>query len=90
MADDDSEQLGRSLVQLARVHKSPRALLAAVLDRHPRAKKKDVAHAAYRLMIEAADSDAAPALQWLSVPQASRVIENLKQWQHRVTNKEAV
>jgi phage gp16-like protein len=30
------------------------------------------------------------ALQWLSVPQASRVIENLKQWQHRVTNKEAV
>lgn len=30
------------------------------------------------------------ALQWLSVPQASRVIENLKQWQYRVTNKEAV
>ncbi|AKA25677.1 gp16 family protein [Pseudomonas chlororaphis] len=30
------------------------------------------------------------ALQWLSVAQASRVIENLKQWQHRVTNKEVV
>ncbi|OLF53869.1 hypothetical protein BTN82_14955 [Pseudomonas chlororaphis] len=30
------------------------------------------------------------ALQWLSVRQASRVIENLKQWQHRVTNKEAI
>lgn len=27
------------------------------------------------------------ALQWLNVAQASRVIENLKQWQHRVTNK---
>lgn len=27
------------------------------------------------------------ALQWLNVTQASRVIENLKQWQHRVTNK---
>ncbi|MCO7612906.1 regulatory protein GemA [Pseudomonas chlororaphis] len=30
------------------------------------------------------------ALQWLNVAQASRVIENLKQWQHRVTNKEVV
>ncbi|WP_097140587.1 MULTISPECIES: phage protein GemA/Gp16 family protein [unclassified Pseudomonas] len=30
------------------------------------------------------------ALQWLSVAQASRVIENLKQWQHRVINKEVV
>ena len=30
------------------------------------------------------------ALQWLNVAQGSRVIENLKQWQHRVTNKEAV
>ncbi len=27
------------------------------------------------------------ALQWLNVAQASRVIENLKRWQHRVTNK---
>ena len=27
------------------------------------------------------------ALQWLNVAQASRVIENLKQWLHRVTNK---
>lgn len=27
------------------------------------------------------------ALLWLNVAQASRVIENLKQWQHRVTNK---
>lgn len=30
------------------------------------------------------------ALQWLSTAQASRVIENLKQWHHRVTNKEVV
>lgn len=30
------------------------------------------------------------ALQWLNVAQASRVIENLKQWQRRVTNKEVV
>ena len=30
------------------------------------------------------------ALQWLSVHQASRVIENLKQWHHRVTNKEVI
>ncbi|MBC2658325.1 regulatory protein GemA [Pseudomonas sp. MSSRFD41] len=30
------------------------------------------------------------ALQWLNVPQASRVIENLKQWQRRVTNMEVV
>lgn len=30
------------------------------------------------------------ALQWLSTAQASRVIENLKQWQYRVTNKEVV
>ncbi|QIH11888.1 regulatory protein GemA [Pseudomonas sp. BIOMIG1BAC] len=30
------------------------------------------------------------ALQWLSATQASRVIENLKQWQRRVTNKEVV
>lgn len=30
------------------------------------------------------------ALQWLSTVQASRVIENLKQWQCRVTNKEGV
>jgi hypothetical protein len=67
MANDDSDELGRSLVQLARRHKSPRALLAAVLDKHPKARKKDVAHAAYRLMIEAADSDAAPALQDVAI-----------------------
>ncbi|WP_313042111.1 regulatory protein GemA [Pseudomonas sp.] len=30
------------------------------------------------------------ALQWLSTAQASRVIESLKQWHHRVTNKEVV
>lgn len=30
------------------------------------------------------------ALQWLNVAQASRVIENLKQWQRRVTNQEVV
>lgn len=30
------------------------------------------------------------ALQWLNTAQASRVIENLKQWQCRVTNKEGV
>lgn len=30
------------------------------------------------------------ALQWISAAQASRVIENLKQWHHRVTNKEVV
>lgn len=30
------------------------------------------------------------ALQWLNVAQASRVIEHLKQWQRRVTNKEVV
>lgn len=30
------------------------------------------------------------ALQWLNVAQASRVIENLKQWQRRMTNKEVV
>jgi len=30
------------------------------------------------------------ALQWLNTGQASRVIENLKQWQSRVTNKEGV
>ena len=30
------------------------------------------------------------ALQWLSTAQASRVIENLKQWHYRVTNKEVV
>ncbi|SEN56598.1 hypothetical protein SAMN04487857_12253 [Pseudomonas sp. ok272] len=30
------------------------------------------------------------ALQWLSTAQASRVVENLKQWQNRVTNKEGV
>lgn len=67
MANDDSDELGRSLVLLARLHKSPKSLLAAVLDKHPKAKKKDVAHAAYRLMIEAADSDAAPALQDVAI-----------------------
>ncbi|MFJ7792946.1 gp16 family protein [Pseudomonas sp. NPDC096950] len=30
------------------------------------------------------------ALQWLTAVQASRVIENLKQWQNRVTIKEGV
>ena len=30
------------------------------------------------------------ALQWLTTAQASRVIENLKQWQHRVTEKEGI
>lgn len=30
------------------------------------------------------------ALQWLSTAQASRVIENLKQWHNRVNNKEDV
>ncbi|QAY94237.1 regulatory protein GemA [Pseudomonas sp. ACM7] len=30
------------------------------------------------------------ALQWLTAVQASRVIENLKQWQSRVTHKEGV
>ncbi|WP_081818745.1 gp16 family protein [Pseudomonas sp. PH1b] len=30
------------------------------------------------------------ALQWLNVAQASRVIENLKQWQRRVTSQEVV
>ncbi|MBA1302729.1 MULTISPECIES: gp16 family protein [Pseudomonas] len=30
------------------------------------------------------------ALQWLSTAQASRVIEYLKQWHYRVTNKEVV
>jgi phage gp16-like protein len=30
------------------------------------------------------------ALQWLNTGQASRVIEHLKQWQSRVTNKEGV
>ncbi|MBH8611917.1 regulatory protein GemA [Pseudomonas mohnii] len=30
------------------------------------------------------------ALQWLSTAQASRVIENLKQWQSRVMDKEGV
>ncbi|NMX60234.1 regulatory protein GemA [Pseudomonas sp. WS 5079] len=30
------------------------------------------------------------ALQWLNTAQASRVIENLKQWHNRVTNKEDV
>jgi len=63
----DRDELRASLAQLARIHKSPKALLKAVLDRHPKAKKKDVAHEAYRLMIEASDSVEAPALQDVAI-----------------------
>ena len=63
----EEDELRASLAELARIHKTPKALLKAVLERHPKAKKKDVAHEAYRLMIEAADSEEAPALQDVAI-----------------------
>jgi hypothetical protein len=63
----DRDELRASLAHLARIHKSPKALLKAVLDRHPKAKKKDVAHEAYRLMIEASDSVEALPLQDVAI-----------------------
>ena len=67
MPKDDADDIESTLVKLARIHKSPKSLLKAVLDAHPKARKKDVAHAAYRLMIAASDSDAAPLLQDVAI-----------------------
>jgi hypothetical protein len=63
MRRDDDAALTETLVRLARVHKSPKALLRAILETHPAPRKKDVSHAAFRLMIEAADDEAAPSYQ---------------------------
>lgn len=52
--DDD---IGLTLRRLARTARTPKQLLKEALERHPEAKKKDVAHAAFRLMIETADQD---------------------------------
>jgi len=56
-----------TLARLAKLHKTPKELQKAVLEAHPKAKKKDVAHAAFALMIEMADSPEAAALQDVAI-----------------------
>ena len=53
--------LDPSLLELAQPVIKPKALLKAVKDRHPKAKNKDIVHAAFRSLIAVADGDPAKA-----------------------------
>lgn len=64
---DETDEIGTTLARLARIHKSPKSLLKAVLEEHPKAKKKDVARAAFRQMIDQADGDGAATLQEVGI-----------------------
>ncbi|MDB5539371.1 MAG: hypothetical protein JWQ89_1098 [Devosia sp.] len=62
---DEIDEIGNTLRELARTARTPKQLLKETLMRHPKAKKKAIAHAAFLAMIDAAGTDArqADALQ---------------------------
>jgi hypothetical protein len=68
----EDEDIGTTLRRLARTSRSPKQLLKATLEHHPDAKKKDIAHAAFRLMIETADQDPEEAVILQDVGLAAR------------------
>ncbi len=64
---DTQADIGETLMRLSGIHKTPKSLMKAVVDRHPKAKKKDIARAAFRVMIEQSDGEAAATFQEIGI-----------------------
>ncbi|OEO30435.1 hypothetical protein VW23_021250 [Devosia insulae DS-56] len=76
MSNDSQSDIGATLRRLAQTSHTPKQLLRATLERHPGAKKKDIAHAAFRLMIETAERAPDRAVVLHEVALSTRAVED--------------
>jgi hypothetical protein len=73
---DEIDDIGKTLRELALTARTPKALLKETLARHPKVKKKAIAHAAFMAMIDSANTDPRQAQALQDVALSTRNADN--------------